>query len=189
MEYKFNLQLLWDDPYTRPIMSGYKYVTKKFSCKYPLNRLFSQDDWADVMSAAFEHGFAVWQATKDINRTFVAARKGTENELRYLLRPYLYKISLIERVERSLNEKLKKISLLKIARLLYAKLRKKGTRGQHSAIIKAFIIQQKMLGKSQARITRELETTRFKCSFDNVRRHYQSARALIFDIKGGNITR
>lgn len=187
--YKFELKPLWNMPYTKPIMGGYKYATKIFSRAYPLNRLFSDDDWADVMSAAFTRGLAVWQATEDILRTFQAARCGAENEIRYLLRPYSYKLRLVEGAERKSDERLKRISLLKIARLLYKKLKKKGTRGRHSAVVKAYIIQQKTMGKSFARITRELEATRFACTFDNVRMHYRSATALIFDIKRGNITR
>lgn len=188
MKYEFDLTAVWDAPYTRPIMSGFKYVKNTLGRVYPL-QLLSQNDWADVMSAAFERGYTVWKNTQDVDRTFKAARCGTANEIRFLLKPHSHYVQLIEHTESRTAERLKRISLLKIARLLYKKLKKKGARGRKSAVIKAYVIQQKTLGKSFARITRELETTRFPCSYDNVKQHYRSATALLFDIKRGNIAR
>lgn len=191
MTYGFDCIPLWDEPYCQPAMGAYKYVTRIWKDRYPpLTRIFSHDDYADIMSACFEGAWRVWNTTHDIDKAFIAARRAAWNEVYFLLKPYRRKNEVEQKLEQLKQKKLERLPILNLARFLFAKLSKKGKRGVRSAVLKAYILQQKTVGESFRRIETSLSSKgKWKTSFDNVRMHYRSATALIYELNRGNIQR
>lgn len=183
MKYLFNINILMGEPYIYPIKAGYAYKAKIYNEKFALGHYFCPDDYADVMSAAFESGFEEWKKSGDAEKVFIAARRAADREFRRLITPLL----IHSRPEPTDDE----LHLLPIARCLYAKLAKKGKRGRRSAAIKAFIIREKCLGHSFKAISDNstVLNERHHSSHDNAKRHWYSAWALLLETKRGNIAR
>lgn len=179
------LQQLWNEPWLRPAMAAYKYEKKCFAwCE----RAFSYQDWEDVLSHAIEHG--VLHQAKPPEQVFILVRRAVSKEIRYMLQtvPRHFFYALIRRKD---NEPLEEIPILSCARMLYRALRKKGVRGRRSAAEKAYIIQQRLLGKSfkEISISMSAMNTHHQLTMEAAKRSYYSALALLLNQQRGNITR
>lgn len=178
----------------KPILGAYKYTLKMFS---PYAFLLSDEDREDILMAAVERSLLSIRCDADEREIFLAARRGAENEIRAIINPRI-------RGWAHGSEDMD-VPLLKIARVLYAGLKKKGPRGRRSAAIKAFVLYHIMNPRrwqspentshrtdSRYKLIASVSLTlnqRHWLTAANVKRHYQSALALLFGGRKGSISR
>lgn len=175
-------------PYFIPMKRGYSYALTIIK-KYYRNWRFSREDYEDVFSSAITESLVRWGKTRDLEEAFRGARAGAISEFKKIIKRRSGFPEFHEKQKQSIE--IEELPILPIARTIYAKLQKKGSRGLRSAVIKAFVIQQKTVGMTYNQIVQRCSTMNphHQISIDNAKMHFRSATALIYGVNRGNIQR
>lgn len=182
MKSTIDISSLREEKFFGPTLQGYKYQMR--FCHRIYNRIILPEDREDFFMAALESGWQSAQSGASPDEIFRAAKNATLREVRKFLRPRVYWWKLKGKEE----PKRESISLLRTARVIYAKLKKQGKRGMQSAALKAFIIRERLEGRSYEEIVGLLRG-RHTISKESAKKHYQSAVGIVFGVERGNITR